>query len=126
MTPEAPNPKDIVLAKLRCNWFDIANWRYSCDPNSEQYYPNQWWEFSALTIYALPTATPSINDIVVDVDNDIIDALRMHRIVCHPLAVQAVEELGLRCSETTTIFPNVTDHIILTGGKLIVPPRVVR
>jgi hypothetical protein len=126
MTPEASNPKDIVLAELQCNWFDIGNWRWSCDPSREQYYPNQWWEFSALTIYALPTAVPSVNDTVVDVDGNIIDALRMHKIVCHPLTTQVVEGLGLKCSEVTTTFPNAPYHIILTGNKLIVPPRVVR
>ncbi len=128
MTPEAsnPNPKDIVLAELQCNWFDIGNWRWSCDPSREQYYPNQWWDFASLTIYALPTAVPSDNDIVVDVDNDIINALRMHKIVCHPLAVQAVEKLGLRCHEATDTFPNVSYHIVLANGKLIVPPRLVR
>jgi len=125
MTPGVPNPKDIALTELQCNWFDIGNWRWSCDPSREQYYPNQWWDFASLTIYALPTATPSTNDTVVDVDKDIIGALKMHKIACHPLAVQAVEELGLKCSEVTTIFPNAPYHIILTGGKLIIPPRVV-
>jgi hypothetical protein len=125
MTLGAPNPKDTALAELLCNWFDIGNWRWSCRPEDEQYYPNQWWSFHALTIYALPTAVPSVNDTVVDVDGDIIDALRMHKIVCHPLTVQAVEGLGLKCSEVTTIFPNVTDHIVLSNGKLILPPRVV-
>ena len=128
MNPGAPNPnpKDTVLAELQCNWFDIANWRWSCNPNEEQYFPNQWWEFSALTIYALPTAVPSVNDTVVIVDDDIINALRMHKIACHPLAVRAVESLGLKCSEVTTTFPNAPYHIVLTNGKLLVPPRVVR
>ena len=78
-----------------------------------------------MTIYALPTAVPSVNDTVVDVDGDIIDALKMHKIICHPLAVQAVEVLGLKCSEVTDIFPNAPYHIVLANGKLIVPPRVV-
>lgn len=128
MTPEAsnPNPKDIVLAELQCNWFDIGNWRWSCKPEDEQYFPNQWWDFASLTIYVLPTVTPSTSDTVVDVDKDIIDALKMHKIICHPSTVKTVEGLGLKCSEVTDTFPNVTDHIVLSNGKLIVPPRVVR
>jgi len=128
MTPEASNPnfKDIVLAELQCNWFDIGNWRWSCDPSREQYYPNQWWDFASLTIYALPTAVPSTNDTVVNIDDDIIDALRMHKIVCHPSTVRTVEGLGLRCHEVADTFPNVPYHIVLVNGKLIVPPRVVR
>jgi len=127
MTPEAPNPnpKDIALSELMCNWFDIGNWRWSCRPEEEQYFPNQWWEFHALTIYALPTLPPT-NGVVADVDKDIADALRMHKIVCHPLAASMVKGLGLRCHEVTDTFPNVTYHIILTGNKLLVPPRVVR
>ena len=78
-----------------------------------------------MTIYALPTP-PSIDGVAVDVDEDIIDALRAHKIVCHPLTVQVVEGLGLKCSEVTTTFPNVTDHIVLANGKLLVPKRVVR
>ena len=125
MTPGAPNPnpKDLALLELECNWFDIGNWRWSCDPDREQYYPNQWWEFHALTIYALPTL-PSIDGVVAGIDKDITDALRMHKIVCHPLAVQAVERLSLRCHEVTDTFPNATYHIILSSGKLLVPPRV--
>ncbi len=125
MTPEASNPKDIVFAELQCNWFDIGNDRWSCRPEDEQYYPNQWWEFIPLTIYALPTP-PSIDSAVaVDIDKDIIDALRIHKIICHPLMVQVVEGLGLRCHEVTDTFPNVTYHIVLTNGKLIIPPRIV-
>jgi len=126
MNPRVPNPspKDIALDVLQCNWFDIGNWRWSCKPEDEQYYPNQWWDFASLTIYALPTA-PSIDGVIVDADDDIINALRMHKIVCHPLVVPTVERLGLKCSEVTGTFPNLPYHILLVGNKLIVPPRVV-
>jgi hypothetical protein len=125
MTLGAPNPKDTALAELLCNWFDIGNDRWSCRPEDEQYYPNQWWEFIPLIIYSLPTP-PNIDGVVVGVDDDIIDALRMHRIICHPLMVQVIEGLGLRCHEVADAFPNVSYHIVLANGKLIVPKRVVR
>jgi hypothetical protein len=125
MTPGAPNPKDIALKELECNWFDIGNDRWSCDPSKEQYLPSQWWEFLPLTIYSLPT-TPSVDGVVVDIDNDILKALQNHVIICHPSSVSMIEGLGLKCSEVTTTFPNVPYHIVLANGKLLVPPRVVR
>jgi hypothetical protein len=27
----------------KCYWFDIGNWRFSDNPDEEEYLPNQWW-----------------------------------------------------------------------------------
>jgi len=112
--------KKRVIELLECRWFDVGNWRFSCDPSSEDYYPNQWWSYSPLTIYTFPLAKNLGRGVLIDVDEEIINAIKMQNIVCHP-SVQGIE--AFKCSEVISVFPNIDENIILgvNNRKLYVP-----
>jgi hypothetical protein len=112
--------KDRIKEILVCRWFDVGNWRFSCDPNDSDYYPNQWWDFSSLDIYVMPEVRDLGRGIVVNIDSDIINTLKMHNLKCHPNATKNIESLGLRC-QVVNEFDNIDEHII-TDGKLMYVP----
>ena len=85
--------------------------------------PNQWWDFSVLTVYVFPEARNLGRGIIISVDSDIINALKEHKLKCHPNAKDEIEALGLKCSEVISVFPNIDENIILgvNNRKLYVP-----
>jgi hypothetical protein len=46
---QPPNPMSQEREKREkekekeCYWFDLSNWRFSKNPDNEDYLPNQWW-----------------------------------------------------------------------------------
>jgi len=107
---------------LVCRWFDVGNWRFSCDPSSEDYYPNQWWDFSALTVFVFPEAKDLGRGVLIDVDEEIVNALKEHNLKCSSSAKDEIEALGLKC-QVVNEFDNIDEHIVfgVKNRKLYVP-----
>jgi hypothetical protein len=60
--------------------------------------------------------------VLIDVDEEIINALKEHNLKCHPNAKDEIEALGLKC-QVVNEFDNIDEHIVfgVKNRKLYVP-----